>query len=61
MSRLIIGRYLPNITHLLMWVSLGDSGVSPHTRWNAGNTALSGYGLTEPKVPDPDNNTLPSQ
>jgi hypothetical protein len=59
MSRLIIGMHLPNITHLLMWVALGESGVSPHTRWNAANTMLSVYGLSEPKVPGPDNNTLP--
>jgi hypothetical protein len=61
MSRLIVGRYLPNITHLLMWVAIGDSGVSPHTRWNAANTALSVYNLTEPRLPIPDNNTLPPQ
>ena len=61
MSRLIIARHLPNIAHLLIWIALGDSGVSAHTRWNASNTALAVYNLTAPKVPDPENNTLSPQ
>jgi len=59
MTRLLIAKHLPNLAHLLLWVALGDSGVGPHTRWNAANTGLAVYKLTEPKLPDVDNNTLP--
>jgi hypothetical protein len=46
MSREIIGRYLPNLSWLVLGIGLGEECTSLHTRWQAGNTALSIYGLT---------------
>ena len=61
MSRAIIGRYMPNFAHFLTWVAIGDSGVSPHTRWNAANTALSLFELTTPEPAVATGNTLPTE
>jgi len=53
MTRAILGQYLPNISHVILWVAIGDSNVSAHTRWNAANTALSLYNATNPEPAAP--------
>jgi hypothetical protein len=56
----LIGAYLPNLAHLTLWVALGDSEVSPHTRWVAANSAMTIFSATTPVPAVPADGALAS-